>query len=96
MWFGQFHGFHHFGFGFADTHAADGVSVEFHSYEGFGALFAQGRVAAALHNAENQLAIRVRLLATFLRPTDRPFNRMALILWGGVIRRTFVECHGDV
>ena len=96
MRLGQFDGAHHLRFGFADAHAADGVAVKFHFDERLGTLLAQRGVAAALHDAENFLAVGARLFATFARPADGAFDGEALFLRGRVVRRTFVKHHRDV
>ena len=86
----------HFRFRFADAHAADGVTVKFHFDQRLRALLAQRGVAAALHDAENFLAVGARLFAAFARPADGAFDGEALFLGGRVVRRTFVENHRDV
>jgi hypothetical protein len=96
MRLGEFHRFHHLGLGLAHTHAADGVTVKFHRHQRLRALLAQLGVAAALTDAEHELAFRTRLLATFLRPADGALDSVALVARGRVVRRAFVEHHCDV
>jgi len=78
------------------TLAADGVAVKIQCDHSLGALFAEGWVVAALHNAEHFLALGARLLAAFTGPADGAFDGMAPIAWRGVVGRAFVKDHGDV
>src|SRR5206468_7539934 len=93
---GQFYRLHHLRLRLTDAHAADGVAVELQRDDGFGAFFAERGVAAALHDAENQLARSPGLFATFTRPAHRSFDGQALVLRGRVVRRAFIERHRDV
>ena len=87
---------HHFRLRFADAYAADGVAVKIHRNESFGAFLAQGRIARALDNAEDLLAISARLFAAFFGPANRSINGSAEVFGRAVMRRAIVEDHGDV
>jgi len=96
MGFGDLDGAKHFGFGFADADATNGVAVEVERNESLGALFAQIWIDAALDNSEDHLAGRARLFTAFSGPAHRAFDSGAKFARGAGVGRAIVENHRDV
>ena len=92
----RFHRHHHLRLRFAHADAADRVAIELHLDDRLRAFLAQLHVAAALHDAEHQLARRARLLATFRRPTNRPLHRSTNLARRRGVRRAIIEDHRNV
>ena len=94
--FGDFDGAKHFGFGFADADAADGVAVEFKGDEGFGAFFAEAGIDTALDDAEDHLAGSAGLFAAFGGPAHSALDRSTEFARSAGVRWAIVEDHRDV
>ena len=96
MRFGDFDGAEHFGFGFTDAYAADGIAVEFEGDKSFCAFFAQVWIDAALDDAEDHLAGSARLFTAFGGPAHRAFDGGAKFARRAGVRWAIIENHGDV
>jgi len=86
----------HAGLRLADGNAADGVAVEADLHELFRAVPPQVVVDAALDDAEDELAVGVRLVLRGARPAERLLDRLRRARVVARIRQALVEDHRDV
>ena len=94
--FGDFDGAKHFGFGFADADAADGVAIKFEGNEGLGAFFAEVGSDAPLNDAKDHLTGSTGLFAAFGGPAHGAFDGGAKFAGSAGVGRAIIEDHGDV
>ena len=87
---------HHLGLRLADTHAANGITVEVHFHECFGALLAQVGMMGALDDAEDQLTLGARLGLALGGPAEGALHGAVHLVAVGGVRRALVEHHRDV
>ena len=90
----------HLGFGFADTHTADGVAIEADVNERAGAFFAEVGVGGALDDSKNERASLGGLCippgAAAFRPGEGEVKALVGIRMAAGMRGAFVEQHDDV
>ena len=80
----------------ADRQPADRIAIEPDIDQAARRTLAQGRVHTALHNAEQCCVIAFVGLLGAHRPAQRQLHRALRYVFGGRIRRAFVEDHHDV